>query len=228
MKTSFAIIAGSALTAAASAGSVSPFTETFEDGASNWLDSGFAPATEVATGGVDNSAYITGQTGFEFSDSGDFNVVFRGNPGLFPGTDASDGAFIGDWISSGVTNFSFDIRHNINQPVTFFARIAADTNGAAFPGAVAVAFQPVLPGQWTTVSIDIDPNNPAFVSFSGSDFESIFSRVGFIQIGLAAPDGLLGDPSLFSVDLDNVSIVPAPAGLALLVPGLIATRRRRG
>ncbi len=211
----------------ASAGSVAPFTETFENGASNWLDGGFLPAGEVATGGVDNSAYITAQTGFEFAEEGGFNVAYRGNTGFFPGTDASDGAFNGDWISSGVTNFSFDIRHDITAPVTVFARIAANTMGAPFPGAVAVAFQPVFAGQWTTVSFAIDPNNPAFVSFEGSDFESVFSNVGFIQIGIATPDGLIGDPSVFSVDLDNVSIVPAPAGFAVLLPCLAAVRRRR-
>ena len=209
------------------AGTVAPFTEDFEDGASNWLDAGFLPAGEVATGGVDNSAYITGQTGFEFAEEDGFNVVFRGNTGFFPGTDASDGAFNGDWISSGITNLSFSVRHDITGPVTFFARIAPNSNGAPFPGAVAVAFQPVFAGQWTNISIDIDPNNPAFVSFEGSSFETVFSNVGFIQIGIATPNGLIGDPSLFAVDLDNVSIIPAPAGLAILLPGLAAIRRRR-
>jgi hypothetical protein len=217
-----------ALTASAAvAAPVLPFTEDFEDGASNWLGGDFLPATESATGGVDNSAYISAQTGFEFAEEGGFNVVFRGNTGFFPGTDASDGNFFGNWIDAGVSNFSFDVRHNISQPATFFVRFAANSNGAPFPGGVAVAFQPVFAGQWTSISIDIDPNNPAFVSYEGTSFESVFSNVGFIQIGIATPEGLIGDPSLFDVDLDNVAIIPAPAGLALLLPGLAATRRRR-
>ena len=228
MHTTFAPLLAIALSATlASAGSVAPFTEDFEDGASNWLDSGFLPAAEVATGGVNNSAYITAQAGFEFADVDGFNVIFRGNTGFFPGTDASDGAFNGDWISSGVTSLSFSIRHNITQPVTLFARIAANSNGAPFPGAVAIAFQPVAAGEWTSISFDINPNNPAFVSFEGADFESVFSNVGFVQFGIATPQGLIGDPSLFSVDLDNVSIVPAPAGTALLATGMLAIRRRR-
>lgn len=215
------------LPAIATAAPALPFTETFDTGANNWLGGDFLPATEVAAGGIGNSAFISAQTGFEFAEPDGFNVVFRGNTGFFPGTDASDGAFNGNWIDAGVTNLSFSVRHDISQPVTFFARIAANTNGAPFPGAVAIAFQPVVAGEWTTISLDISPSNPAFVSFEGSTYESVFSNVGFIQIGVATPNGLVGDPSLFTVDLDNVSIIPAPAGLALLVPGLAAVRRRR-
>ena len=135
------------VSALATAGTVVPFTEDFEDGASNWLAGDFLPATEVASGGVGDSAYISAQTGFEFAEEGGFNVVFRGNTGFFPGTDASDGNFFGNWIADGVTNLSFDIRHDIAGPATFFVRFAANSNGAPFPGAVAVEFQPVLPGE---------------------------------------------------------------------------------
>jgi hypothetical protein len=222
-----AAISALAIPVIALAGTTVPFTEDFEDGASNWVTGGFGPPTEFTSGGVGDSAYISAQTGFEFSDPGGFNVVFRGNTGFFPGTDASDGAFIGNWITDGVTNLSFSIRHNITEPVTVFARIAANTGGGPFPGAVAVAFQPVVAGEWTTVSIDISAGNPAFVSFEGSDFESILSNVGFLQIGVAAPDALAGTPGVFDIDLDNVSIVPTPAAAAVLLPGLLAVRRRR-
>jgi len=218
----------SAATAAACAGTTAPFTETFDTGANNWLGGDFLPPTEFATGGIDDSGYIQTQAGFQFAEADGFNIVFRGNTGLFPGTDASDGSFNGDWISSGITNVSFSVRHDITQPVTFFIRIAANSNGAPFPGGVAIAFQPVLAGEWTDISFDISPNNPAFVSFENSTFETVFSNVGFVQIGIATPVGLVGDPSLFSVDLDNVAIIPAPAGLAVFAAGLLASRRRRG
>lgn len=204
-----------------------PFTETFDNGASNWLTGDFAPPTTFASGGVGDSGFIRSFTGFQFNDPESLNVIFRGNKGFFPGTDASDGAFIGNWIDAGVTNLSFSVRHNIPGPVTFFARIAADTFGAAFPGAVAVAFQPVFAGQWATISIDIDPNNPAFVTFEGSTYNAVFSNVGFIQIGVIAPDALLGNPTIWDVDLDHVSIVPAPAALFALAPVLAGVRRRR-
>jgi len=94
--------------------------------------------------------------------------------------------------------------------------------------ASSVNFAPVFAGQWTEVSIDISAANPQFVTYEGSTFESIFSNVGFIQIGVVAPDSLIGDPTLFDLGLDNVAIVPAPAGLLALAPaGLLAGRRRR-
>lgn len=225
MKTA-ALLAAAAASAALAAPTV-PFTETFDTGANNWLSGDFLPPTEFATGGVGNSGYIQSQTGFEFSEEDAFNVAFRGNKGFFPGTDASDGAFIGDWIDAGVTNLSFAVRHDIPVPVTFFVRVAADSFGAPFPGAVAVAFQPVFAGQWTTLSFDISPDNPAFVSFEGSTFEAVFSNVGFIQVGVSAPEALLGDPSLYNIGLDNVSIIPAPAALMALAPVLAFGRRRR-
>ena len=228
MKTA-ALLAAALAPTAALAGLSNPYTEDFNSGANNWLSGDFLPAGEVATGGVGDSGYITAQTGFEFNDTGSFNIVFRGNTGFFPGTDASGGNFFGDWIAGGVTELSFSIRHNISQPVSVITRVAADSMGAPFPGAIAIEFAPTLPGQWTDVSISINPSNPAFVSFEGATFEDVFSNVGFIQIGVAAPDGLLGDPSVFDVDLDNVRIVPAPAGFACLgVMGLVAARRRRG
>jgi len=217
-----ALVAGSA-----AADLTNPFTEDFNAGANNWLGGGFLPPTDFSTGGVGDSGYIGAETGFEFSDPGGFNVVFRGNTGLLPGTDASGGNFFGDWISNGVTEFSFSIRHDIPVPVTVFARIAANSFGSAFPGAVAVNFAPVAAGEWTEVSFDISADNPAFVTFEGSTFESIFSNVGFLQIGVTAPDALLGDPTLYDVGLDNVSIVPAPASLLGLAPIALAARRRR-
>ncbi|MBZ0171820.1 MAG: hypothetical protein K8E66_05525, partial [Phycisphaerales bacterium] len=90
------------VSAVALAGPTNPFTETFDNGANNWLGGDFLPPTEFATGGVGDSGYISSQTGFEFNEKGAFNTVFRGNKGLLPGTDASGGAFVGDWIDAGV------------------------------------------------------------------------------------------------------------------------------
>ncbi|USN99421.1 MAG: hypothetical protein H6810_01735 [Phycisphaeraceae bacterium] len=222
-----ALLALTFASAAALAGPTNPFTETFDNGANNWLGGDFLPPAEHANGGVGDTGYISSQTGFEFNDPGSFNTVFRGNKGLLPGTDASGGAFVGDWIAAGVTNLSFSLRHDIPEPVTVFVRIAADTFGAPFPGAVGIFFVPVFAGEWTDLSIDINPANPQFVTYEDSSFETVFSNVGFIQIGIASPDGLLGDPTLYTVDLDNVAIVPAPAGLLAFAPVLAAATRRR-
>ena len=53
----------------------------------------------------------------ELGAADDFLVMFRGETG--PGTgNASGGAFAGDWIAAGATEFSFRIRHNSASPLT--------------------------------------------------------------------------------------------------------------
>jgi MYXO-CTERM domain-containing protein len=215
-----------AATAGHAAAVVVPFTETFETTA-GWANTDFAEPTLVASGGLDGSSYISTQRSFANSTAGSFEVLFRGEPSLIPGItpDASGGAFIGNWIDAGVDNISFDIRHNGVAPVNFFVRVA---NVARFPGAVAVAFQPTLAGQWTTISLDLSLDSPNFVSFEGADYNAVFSNAGIIQIGIDA-GALGGVPGEFTFELDNVTITPAPgAALALVAAGGLVGRRRRG
>lgn len=205
---------------------VVPFTETF-DTTAGWTNTDFAQPTLVASGGPDGSSFISTRRSFANSSAGSFEVLFRGEPSLIPGItpDASGGAFIGNWIDAGVDNISFDIRHNGVAPVNFFVRIA---NVARFPGAIAVEFQPVFGGQWTTISLDLTPDSPNFVSFEGADYNAVFSNAGPVQIGIDA-GALAGIPGDFTFELDNVTITPAPgAAFALLAAGGLAARRRRG
>jgi hypothetical protein len=116
------------------------------------------------------------------------------------------------------------VRNNAPAPVNFFARFVSP---AGFPGAVAVEFAPVLPGAWTEITIPIDPANPQFISFETSDFNTIFSSIGRIQVGVQVPASLAGNPGSFSFDLDQVSIVPEPASVMLLMGlGVLGLRRR--
>lgn len=220
-----AMIASAAVASVAAAQSVSPFTETFNDGVANWLDTGFAPLTLVPNGGPDGSA--AARAGFDFvnTNDGDFSVLFRGENDPTFGFDASGGAFIGDYISSGITEVSFDIRHNANVPLSFFVRLATPQR---FPGAVAVAFAPVVPGEFQRITLDISESSPNFVTFEGSDFQTVLGNVGLLQIGVVTPDGFGGVDAGFTFDLDNVAIVPTPAAASLLgLAGLAAVRRRR-
>jgi hypothetical protein len=215
-----------ALSAGGASGVVVPFVETFETDAA-WTNTDFVAPDFVASGGKDGSSYISTTRSFVNSADGDFDVLFRGEPSLIPGLvpDASGGAFIGNWIDAGVTELSFDIRHNGFAPVNFFARVA---NAARFPGAIAVAFQPVLPGQWTTITLDMTETSPNFVSFEGQDYASVFTNAGPVQIGIDA-GALGGIPQDFTFDLDNVRIVPTPGtAVALAFGGVLASRRRRG
>jgi len=223
MKTALFTVA--ALAGAAFA-NVDPFTETFETNA-GWNDGEFNPLTEVASGSSDGTSYVSTTRTFANTDPGSFDVLFRGEPSVLPGLipDASGGAFGGDYISSGITQLSFDIRHNGVAPVNFFARFAPPTR---FPGGIAVEFVPVFAGSWTTVTLDISSTSPNFVSFEGMTYEDVFENVGLIQIGVDSTN-LAGVPADFTFDLDNVAITPTPGVTGVLaIGGLIAARRRRG
>src|SRR5690606_37041121 len=99
----FAIAPAGALAfSAATSGAVIPFTETFNAGASDWRNAGGgASAAWMATGGPDNSGYITESTNVNNANTG--VVVAMRAAGSF---NSSGGAFSGNWIAEGVTAFS--------------------------------------------------------------------------------------------------------------------------
>lgn len=197
-----------------------PFTETFAGGPSGWTNfNNSVPADWFATGGVADSAYASGAYNFVNNVDGDTPIILRGQGS----NNASGGAFVGNWLAEGVTAYSFAVRHDAPVPLNFFTRFATPMN---FPGAIGVGFAPVLPNTWTEIVIPIDPSNPQFVSFEGSDFNTIFSNIGNIQIGANVPAALAGVDASYTFDIDNVSIVPEPASALLLVLGGVALRRR--
>lgn len=218
-----AIAAAATIATTATAG-IAPYTETFADGAANWYDqAGTSVLDWVSVGGADSGGYVT--TDYNFVDDGPGfpPVLFRGQANF----GSSGNAFVGDWLSGGITEFSFFIRHNASEPLQFFARIAPAAN---FPSVNAVTTEFIAPGQWTQVAFAIEEDNPEF-TYGGppGTFDTVFSDVGNIQIGALAGD-LAGVDEVFTFDLDLVSIaVPTPGALALFgVAGLVGYRRRRG
>lgn len=211
-----AIAIGSAASAA-----IVPFTETFANDSANWRDAGGGSlATWISSGGPADSPYITQATNVNNANTG-VVIALRGS-GSF---DSSGDAFVGNWISEGVTTFSFDVRHSAPVPVNVAARFAGVAN---FPGAVAVNFIPVLPNTWTTVTFAISAANPQFVTFEGSSFAAVFSSISNVQLAYSVPTGFEGSGLGIQFDADNISIVPAPGAAALLIGGLgMMTRRRR-
>jgi len=202
---------------------VNPFTETFNADAANWRNAaGSTDAAWVATGGPDSSAFITSATNVNAANTG-LVIALRGQDGF----DSSGDSLVGNWLAGGVTLFSFDVRHDAPAPVSFGARFAPSSNA---PGAIGVQFAPVVPGQWATVTIPIDPSYPGFVSFEFGNFAGIFSSIGNVQISYLVPSGLEGTATIINVDVDNVRIVPAPgvlAGAGLLGFAAVGRRRRR-
>ncbi len=213
-----------ALFAAAPALALSnPFTEDFVAGSANWgTASGQTPPAWVPTGGPDASAYITG--GFNFAGSAfeDTPVLLRAHESF----NSSGGAFAGNWLAGGVTELSYFFRHNAPVPLTPFARIAGGPTGNT-PAAVGIQFAPVLPNTWTEVTIPISPFSPQFITFENSDFNTIFSDIGNVQFGVSVPESLAGVDQTFAFDLDQASIVPAPAASVTMLIGIVGLTRRR-
>ncbi len=207
------------------ASAVTSFTETFDNDNASWGD----PIGSPGGAGHDAGGFIT--TSGALADLGQ-GVLFRGNGSA----GASGAAFSGNWIADGVSQFSVDVRHNSQVPLSFFARFASPFN---FPGATAVRFQPVLANQWTTLTFNIADNPafgaPNFVTFEGSSFDGVFSNIGRVQVGVSIPDGFENNPALangvFTFDMDNasVSVIPEPSGVLLAMAGgmLLMLRRRR-
>src|SRR5689334_12276662 len=106
---SFALLAAVAGVVSQSAFASVPYTENFTTDAANWRDgAGATSATWVASGGPDGSSHITTTASAFFLDDGDPVVLFRGQDGF----DSSGDAFVGNWISSGINQFSFWVKHD--------------------------------------------------------------------------------------------------------------------
>lgn len=195
-----------------------PFTEDFAQGSANWADAAGAFNLDyVATGGPDGNGYVSDGIHFQSAMDGDSVAFFRAHAAL----GSSGGAFVGNWITDSVGRFSAQVRHDLPVPVNFFTRFASPFN---FPGAIGIEFTPVLPHTWTEISFEIDAANPQFVSFEGSDFATVFSNVGNVQVGVNVPVGFGMTSTPYRVDLDvaSISAVPEPGIGIWIVFGAIS------
>ncbi len=201
----------------AASGATLPFTEDFDAGVSNWRDADSLDTLSwFATGGPDGGAYVS--TSYLVPDPiPPFGaILFRGHDAF----DSSGDNFVGDWITVGVSEFSFWVRHDAVDPLAIFARFATADN---FPGAVGISFVPVLPNVWTEIVIPIFEGSPNII-LEGFPFGDVFSNIGNVQIGINVTADLIGQ-TIF-VDLDKVSITPSPGTLPLLGLAVLGRRRR--
>lgn len=226
MPCAFAVLA-SILPAATTLAAVVPFTETFNSGPANWRDgAGLVALTTTPAAGPDGSAAVVTPFSFTGTVAGSTPILAQGRSSF--GT--SGGAFFGSYAADGVTALEFDVLHDAASPLTFFARFATAGNFPAF----AVLSQPVAPGQWTRVSLDVRrAGNPALVveappGQEAAFYASAFGAVARVQLGIFVGGPLAGTDAQVQVRFDNVAIVPAPAaGAAFGLLGLAALRRRR-
>ncbi len=209
--------------AGVSSATVVPFTEGFSADSANWTDNASAPANWNAAGSFDGSAFVSSSFNFSGSAANDPAILFRGQQAANPVDSASGGAFVGDWISDGVTEVSFLIRHNAGVPLGFFSRF---TPASPPVGAIGLSFIPVPSDTWVPITLAVDASNTAIV-YEAGNFSSVFDGIGNVQVGVSAPAGLAGIDQVITFDLDNISIVPEPATLLLLTGGAMMLVRRR-
>jgi hypothetical protein len=199
-----------------------PFTETFETNNAGWVYATSTPAIWQATGGVDNGPSISGTAAP--SGTGFGAIVFRGNDA----NNASGDAFVGNWISGGVKQFSAYVHHDAPVPVNFYFRL---DRGSGAAGSSNV-FAPVPPNTWTKLTLPIEVGSfesfGAAVNVVGSDlnaqFNYVFSSIANIQIVTSTiqESGVIGNA--FTFGLDSVAVVPEPSGvvMALAAAGCMA------
>lgn len=184
-----------------------PFAEDFAAGNANWATGNSSVAAGwSSTGGVGDGSYITSSG--TVATSGFGAIVFRGNAA----TNASGGAFVGNWIGGGVTTFSAYVWHNAPVALNFYARLDA---GAGRAGS-SIDFS-VPSSSWFQLEVPLVDAPTSFQSYGAGTFTSVFTNIQNVQIALSTNQtpGIVGQ--VVNVGLDRVSVVPEPSTWALLL-----------
>jgi len=203
-----------------SAVSTLPFTENFEANSSSWVYGSSTTPIWSATGGVGNSGFISAPA--IVSGTGFGVIVFRANDA----NNASGDAFVGNWLTAGVTAFSFFVRHDADVALNFYARFDAGGGRAASSTDFLVN-----PNTWTFLSLPIANQTTSFQSYGAAGagqaaFNSIFGGIQNVQVALSL-DSVNAGKSV-NLGLDSVSIIPEPSVscLLLVAAGLAQWGRR--
>lgn len=216
-----------------------PVVENFETDASDWTDAAQVPLTFHASGGPDGSSYVSGSFTFahlteaQVGSQGGSPLVIRGQTEPLLGINASDGALFGNWLEDGVAEFRVMVRHNAPEPLSMYIRFAAPSNS---PYVIANIADPIPSNEWTELIVPISADNPQWTyHFGGYPWPFSPQGVGVIQLGVAMPASLAGDPGVFSLDIDSIGLYPVPepsawVSLTAMCVALLLTRRhwRRG
>ena len=195
-----------------------PFTEDFSTGASNWLNGSSAAPTWSATGGVDNGGYVSASS--TVINTGFGAIVFRGNASA----DASSDAFVGNWITGGVSTFSAHVYHDAPVALNFYARLDA---GAGRAGS-SVDFT-VPSATWFQLSVPITDASSSFQSYGAGTFATVFNNIQNVQIAMSTNQAPAVLGQTYNIGLDKVSVVPEPRTWSLLglTAGMVAFFRLR-
>lgn len=180
------------------------FVETFDTGASGWSGRLLPSLTWFSDGGPAgaNDAYIS-VTNCVVADkpANSFIVVLQGAK-----TNASGGAFVGNWITSGVRSIAMDVRHNFDDPVSFGLRFSFNNHPA-----VAVGLsEKVRPNEWTRLVAPISDGALGVrdYNFEGSTYSNVYANINTVQLFMYGPEGYSERTNdVFKIDVDNVAIV---------------------
>lgn len=210
-----------ACTALSASASVVPFTESFSVDASNWTANSGGSLNWIAAGALDGSSYVSGSA--DLNTAGPFGLtLLRGEAG----SNASGGAFVGNYLADGVTTIEFDFRHNAGVDLDIALRIA---NPANSPGLAVQTGGLTASDQWVHLSFDLSFGNP-LMTLEGPPSLALYNltmeSIGNLQISSFRPDGLTS-PLIADFDIDNVQITPTPGSIAILGLGCLASTRRR-
>lgn len=187
---------------AGEARAIGSFVETFDAGASGWVDGEFGVLTHHDTGGVEDSGYVSFTAPAFNAGTGGFGdplkLMFRGNRS----NAASGGAFAGDWLAGGAKRLRLSVRHDHANPLRLFVRIAGRFGAGA--SLANDARYVIPPDVWTEITIEVEDRDPPFVSYGTSTFKSVFSKISKLQIGFYLPARV--DFERLRMDLDQVSL----------------------
>jgi hypothetical protein len=206
----------------ASAGIID-FRESFASGAANWRNSNGASILNwSAAGGPGGASFVTSLFNLSATTVGGFPpTVIRAAQSY----GSSDGAYVGNWIATGVTGVTFQFRHNLSETISVTGRFATPVNT---PGASVVSAVVVAPNTWTMISFDLREGSSDIVSLGGGTYAGIFSNIGNMQFGFSVPGALAGQNIDASFDLTEFAIVPAPGSFAFFgLAAVCGTRGRR-
>ncbi len=201
---------------------INGFSETFAGGAANWRNfNGTATLGWSAAGGPSDGAFVTGQFNLASTTVGGFPPTVMRAAASYG---SSNGGYVGNWITEGVTSVGFWFRHDLSESIALTGRFATPTNT---PGASVVSSTLVASNTWTFVSFNVAQGSSDIISLGGGTYSAIFSNIGNIQLGFQVPPSLAGQNITGTFDMTGFTLTPAPGALALLgVGGLMRNRRR--
>lgn len=188
-----------------------PFTEQFLSGSAGWVEGTTNAPAWYSTGGAAGGSYISGSATIDTNGFGP--IVFRGNNA----NNASDDAFVGNWLAGGVTLFTAFVRHNAPTNLFFYVRLDRGMGNAASSNPLEVA-----PNTWSQLAIPITNSlgtNGVFQSYgaAGTNFNAVFTNIQNVQIALSSGQNGATIGQTYTIDFDQPAIVPEPSTWALML-----------